>query len=100
DPAERLITETITLASPSGVIGYSYDKTGNRLSRTSTVAGIAAASYSYDANDRLSGTSYDNNGNTTVAGGITYSYDFLNRLTGASTGVSISYDGDGTRVQE
>ncbi len=93
-------TAWVRLATPSGVIGYSYDKTGNRLSRSSTVAGISAASYSYDNNDRLNGNTYDNNGNTFTANGVTYTYDFLNRLTSATGGIALVYDGDGNRVQE
>ncbi len=91
-------TAWVRLATPSGVIGYSYDKTGNRLSRSSTVAGISAASYSYDNNDRLNGNTYDNNGNTFTANGVTYTYDFLNRLTSATGGIALVYDGDGNRV--
>jgi RHS repeat-associated protein len=100
DNAYRVLTETISLATPSGTIGYHYDAVGNRTNRTSTVAGIAGASYTYDNNDRLNGNTYDNNGNTTVAGVLTYTYDFLNRLTAATGGISIIYDGDSNRVQE
>jgi RHS repeat-associated protein len=100
DDAQRLISEIITGGSPNGTIGYSYDAVGNRLSRSSTVAGISASSATYDANDRLIGTSYDDNGNTLSAGGISYSYDFANRLLSATGGISIAYDGDGNRVAE
>ncbi len=99
DTASRLLTETVTLGTPSGVIGYTYDPVGNRLSRTSTVVGITATSATYDTNDQLVGTTYDSNGNTTLASGVTYGYDFLNRLTSA-TGLTLKYDGDGNRVQE
>jgi len=64
------------------------------------VTGIAAASATYDANDRQSGITYDNNGNTTIASGVTYGYDFLNRLTSATGSITLKYDGDGNRVQE
>jgi RHS repeat-associated protein/uncharacterized repeat protein (TIGR01451 family) len=98
DNAYRLMSETIAGATPAGAISYTYDTVGNHLTRTSTVAGIAAASYSYDANDRLNGTTYDNNGNTTAVDDETYIYDFLNHLTGTSGGISQAYDGDGNRV--
>jgi len=63
---------------------------------------IPAASATYDANDRQVGIIYDNNGNTTTASGVTYGYDFLNRLTSATNagGIALKYDGDGNRVQE
>jgi len=60
----------------------------------------SAASYTYDTNDRLYGNTYDPNVYTTVAGGITYTYDFLNRLSSATGGIALTYDGDGNRVQE
>src|SRR6266508_4404068 len=100
DNAYRLTSETISVATPSGAIGATYDHTGDRLTRTSTVTGIAAASATYDANDRQTGITYDNNGNTTLASGVTYGYDFLNHLTSATGSITLKYDGDGNRVQE
>ncbi len=35
-----------------------------------------------------------------AAGGVTYTYDFLNSLTSATGGITLVYDGDGNRVQE
>jgi YD repeat-containing protein len=99
--AYRLLSETISGGSPNGTISYGYDVVGNRTSRTSTVAGIpSVASYTYDNNDRLSGNTYNNNGNTTVSGGVTYSYDFRDLLTSATDGLSFVYDGDGNRVSQ
>ncbi len=101
DNAYRLTGETITSATPSGALGYGYDHTGNRQSRTSTVAGLPAVpSSTYDANDRLAGNTYDNNGNTLTANGVTYTYDFLNRLATATGGIALTYDGDNHRVAE
>ncbi len=100
DTAYRLTSETISVATPAGAIGVTYDHTGDRLSRTSTIGVIPAASATYDANDRQAGITYDNNGNTTPASGVTYGYDFLNRLTSATGGIALTYDGDGNRVQE
>src|SRR5438477_2196902 len=44
---------------------------------------------------------YDNNGNTTISGGNTYSYDFENHLaTQNVNGAVIVYDGNGNRVSK
>jgi len=53
----------------------------------------------YDANDRLSTDTYDNNGNTTLSGTASSAYDFENRMTTKGT-TAIVYDGDGNRVSE
>ena len=101
DDAQRLLSETITgSATPTGSISYGYDHTGNRLSRSSSVTGIPSSTSNYDANDRMAGVSYDNNGNITAADGVSYSYDYANRISATSTGVSIQYNGDGVRVSE
>ena len=47
DNAYRLTSETIT--TPAGALGATYDHTGDRLSRTSTIGVIPAASATYDA---------------------------------------------------
>jgi RHS repeat-associated protein len=86
----------------NGTISYAYDAVGNRLSRISTVAPVTSQTASYDANDRLAGDAYDNNGNTKAANGSNYDYDFENRLAsftpGAGPGNAFVYDGDGNRV--
>ncbi|MFL5807565.1 MAG: hypothetical protein ACJ8CR_38290 [Roseiflexaceae bacterium] len=65
------------------------------------MAGIAAVpSYTYDTNDRLNGNTYNNNGDTTVAGAVTYGYDFRDHLTSATGGIAMTYDGDGNRVSQ
>ena len=100
DDLYRLRSETISAdpAGPNGAIAYTYDQVGNRLVRTSTVAGITDQSFEYDFNDRLGGEGYDNNGNTLTSGGRTFGYDFENHLTSADGGVSFVYNGDGIRV--
>jgi YD repeat-containing protein len=100
DDLYRLRSETISAdpAGPNGAIAYTYDRVGNRLTRTSTVAGIPDQSFNYDFNDRLDGEGYDNNGNTLTSGGRTFGYDFENHLTSADGGVSFVYNGDGIRV--
>ena len=101
DSLYRLTGETISGATVNGAIGYQYDAVGNRLQRTSTVAPVPAATYSYDANDRLTSDTYDPDGNTSASGGNAYTYDFENRLIGQnSAAVTIVYDGDGNRISE
>src|SRR3989442_9074016 len=55
--APRMLTkETIAgSANPAlnGSAGYVYDAVGNRLQRTSTIAGIPAQTFLFDSNDRL-----------------------------------------------
>ena len=101
DALYRLTNETIT-GDPNkndGTIGYQYDAVGNRLQRTSTVGPVPPASYTYDANDRLTSDSYDLNGSTTASGGNTYTYDYENHLTSSNAGgVTVVHDGDGNRV--
>ncbi len=103
DAASRLTSETIT-GNPSGVngngiLGYSIDPTGNRLSRASTLAALDTQSFEYDANDELASDTYDPNGNTTNSGSDTYAYDFENRLVSKDgDAVTFVYDGDGNRV--
>ncbi len=101
DDLYRLTSESIT-NDPHGVNGsasYSYDPVGNRLNRSSSIAPVPPQTSTYDANDRLTSDNYDNNGNTTSAGGNSYAYDFENRLTALNgTSVTYVYDGDGNRV--
>ena len=99
DSLYRLTSQTITNDpdGANGSISYTYDPAGNRLSRTSSVVGVPAASSTYDTNDRLNSDGYDLNGSTTGSGGNSYGYDFEGHLTVASGG-SMLYDGDGNRV--
>jgi RHS repeat-associated protein len=86
-------------AGKNGAVGYTYDAVGNRLVRTSTLPGVPAQSFAYDANDRITSESYDANGNTLVSGTHSYSWDFENKLTSVDFGnVMFVYDGDGNRV--
>jgi RHS repeat-associated protein len=101
DNLYRLTGETITSDphSVNGSAGYSYDLVGNRLNRSSSIAPVPPQTSTYDANDRLTGDNYDNNGNTSSAGGNSYAYDFENHLTSLNGGsVTYVYDGDGNRV--
>ena len=101
DSVYRLTSETISgdLFGNDGVVTYSYDAAGNRLTRTSSLPSVSSELYGYDANDRLTIDTYDGNGNTTRDNGTTYAYDFENRLTSLNSGaVTFLYDGDGNRV--
>jgi RHS repeat-associated protein len=116
DTLGRLKTETVTGSiqdGKNGTVTYGYDNVGNRLGRTSSLSGVINQAFGYDANDRLNGDQYDNNGNTTSSSRIADpasrilgvdSYDSENRLTQrtGTTGsnVTLVYDGDGNRVQE
>lgn len=76
DDLYRLTGESIA-NSPHGVngsVGYSYDPVGNRLNRSSSIAPVPSQNSTYDPNDRLTSDGYDNNGNTTAAGGNNYAY--------------------------
>jgi RHS repeat-associated protein len=114
----RLKQETLTGGpNPQAAVNYAYDKVGNRLSRTSTLAGLPNRPvYTYDSNDRLISDQdesnarrqyeYDNNGNT-LRGEVTPpqaeadQYDDQNRLTRRSLAgkvIELIYNGDGQRV--
>ena len=101
DDLYRLTSESITndLHGVNGSTSYGYDPVGNRLNRSSSIAAVPPQSSTYDANERLTSDNYDNNGNTTSAGGNSYAYDFENHLTSLNGGsVTYVYDGDGNRV--
>ncbi|MCV3217127.1 polymorphic toxin-type HINT domain-containing protein [Plectonema radiosum NIES-515] len=119
DSLYRLTEEKITDAAVGNrTIGYSYDKVGNRLSKTDTLSGLT--SYTYDRNNRLKDTTqgtkvtnftYDNNGSLKRRsdGTQTVTYDWINdgenRLIGitssSTSGTSQQryiYDAFGNRV--
>ncbi len=100
DALYRLTAENVSNdPATNGAASYSYDAVGNRLSRTSTIPGLASTTATYNVNDQLTSDVYDANGNTTGSGGIGYNYDSENRLTSLSDGSSsFIYDGDGNRV--
>jgi RHS repeat-associated protein len=102
DAIYRLLNESITGNANSalnGALAYGLDPVGNRLSLTSTLAGIAAQTNTFDGNDRLVADTYDANGNTLASGGNAFAYDFEDRLTSYNAGaITYVYDGDGNRV--
>ena len=113
---DKLYRLTDVKAANNALIeGFTYDATGNRLSKTLGTAPVL--NYSYAATDhKLSNAgdgarSFDANGNSTVIPGTgTISYDERNRLMGTSlrsgvkpnytySGVSNIYNARGERVQ-
>ena len=108
-------------ANGNGSVTYSLDSVGNRLSRSSSIPGLATQSFSYNVNDRLAGDTYDANGNTKTAGaqssptvgpaGVSPApvlgadnYNSSNQLTtrNAPNGDSVQliHDGDGNKVRQ
>ena len=103
DGIYRLTNESITSDphSVDGSVAYGLDPVGNRLTESSSIAGINSGSYGYNADDEVSTETYDGNGNTLSAGGKSFTYDAENHLTGMSvsgTTVSVVYDAFGNRV--
>lgn len=98
--------DTCPTAAPTTT--YTYDRVGNRKTRT-TPKGTTA--YSYDDADQLTKTvtgsattdyGYDDDGNQTKAGPRAYVYDANNRLTSMTAGGKtwgFTYDADGNRTK-
>ena len=105
DGIYRLTNESITSDphSVDGSVAYGLDPVGNRLTESSSIAGVNSGSYGYNADDEVSTETYDSNGNTLSAGGKSFVYDAENHLTGMSvsgTTVSLIYDAFGNRVSK
>ena len=101
DTDYRLKSEAITADSSgkNGTVSYVYDVVGNRALMTSTLNAVPGGSFFFDANDRLTTDTYDNDGNTISSAGTANTYDFENRML-THGGVALVYDGDGNRVAE
>jgi RHS repeat-associated protein len=85
----------------NGSVAYNLDPVGNRLSDSSSLAGISSGSFGYNADDEVSTETYDNNGNTLTTGGKSFTYDSENHLismTASGTTVYLAYDAFGNRV--
>jgi YD repeat-containing protein len=103
DGIYRLTGEAVSNdpSKENGSVSYTLDPVGNRLSQSSNLSGINSASFSYNADDELTGEMYDANGNVTETGGKTFAYDSQNELVSTDGGaVTITYDGFGNRVAE
>jgi len=61
-----LTNESITSDphSVDGSVAYGLDPVGNRLTESSSIAGVNSGSYGYNADDEVSTETYDSNGNT------------------------------------
>jgi RHS repeat-associated protein len=94
--------DRLTVADgPWGAGAFTYDSIGNRTSKDINGQNI---SYTYGTSDnRLSGFSYDANGNITGDGTFTYTYDSEDRLVQVTNGADVityGYDGDGRRISQ
>lgn len=114
DELSRLTAETIAGGpiAGNGSVSYGLDKVGNRLARTSELAGISTQpARSYNARDWLMGETVSPNGSTIQSPDLAaYSpqlagtdvYDFEERLIlrtrAEGTTVHLSYDADGYRT--
>lgn len=102
DGIYRLTSEAITgdpVAQNNGSVGYDLDPVGNRTSDTSSLTGITSGRWNYNADDELSGETYDQDGNVTATNGKTFAYNSQNELVTMNGGaVQMLYDGDGNRV--
>jgi RHS repeat-associated protein len=100
DGLQRLITAVETGATTNSY-AYTYDNAGNRLTASCT-GGPACppnTTHTYNAANQVDGWTYDNAGNLLNDGTTAYQYDALNRLT-ARSGITFSYNGDGTLVSQ
>jgi RHS repeat-associated protein len=101
----------LTSYGPNHQRSYTYDEWGNLRTVSSTTGGGEAPSYTLSyannatgapLNNRINnaGYSYDQAGNMTSDGNVSYTYDAANRLKTAGTGNSCDYDGDGRKVKQ
>lgn len=83
---------------------YVYDRFGNRWQQNLTAGSGPNPSYSFDANNRITGSSmtYDAAGNVTNDGNHSYTYDAENRIVSVDGGATASYlyDASGLRVRK
>jgi RHS repeat-associated protein len=103
DALFQLLGENVTgdAHGVNGGVAYTYDPSGNRKTRTSTLAGIADVAYESDVDDRTVGGVYDLNGNSLANASHTFQYDSDDRIISADGGaIRLVYDGDGNRVAE
>lgn len=106
------VTSITYRKADTSVIGdlvYTYDAAGRRIKTSGSLAEAnlpaTTASTVYNANNQLTSfagvaRTYDNNGNMTGDGSLTYTWNARNQLTGLSGAVtaSFSYDAMGRRI--
>jgi RHS repeat-associated protein len=103
DGIYRLTGETVTNDPfhENGSVSYGLDPVGNRLQQTSSLQGISSGGFGYDAEDQLTGETYDASGNVAATGGKTFTYNSQNQLISMNSGAAtIVYDGFGNRVSK
>ncbi|WP_164991882.1 DUF6531 domain-containing protein [Streptomyces sp. N1] len=101
-------TKAETCPAGSSTTSYTYDKVGNRKTRTDAKG---TTTYNYDAADQLTTSvlgstrtdyGYDADGNQTKAGTRAYAYDANDKLTSMTAGGKtwgFTYDADGNRTK-
>ncbi len=99
DNLYRLTSEITTASTSTDTLNYGYDYVGNRLTRANGGFSLTNQTFTFNSNDWLNGDSYDSDGNTTGSSGVTYQYDYANRLTNNGS-VYIIYDADGNRISK
>jgi YD repeat-containing protein len=88
-------TETLN----SHTTQYDYDELNRLINKQMADGSRTTYTFTYNVNDRMSTESYDPNGNTTLSGARTFTYNFENRLKTMNGGaVTNIYDGDGNRA--
>jgi RHS repeat-associated protein len=109
DGANQLTSLAYTAGTSNvGDLTYTYDLAGNRIAVGGSLArtGLppALSSAQYDAANRLTlwngqSLSYDLNGNLTSDGGVAYTWNARNQLTGSAgtSAMAFQYDGVGRR---
>ena len=88
-----------TVNWPSVATPLRYTYSNRLLTGESDRRGRNVNASVYDANDRPAGDTFDGNGNQITTTGVSYAYDFENRLKSVNGGaVRLVYDGDGNLV--
>jgi hypothetical protein len=98
DALKRLTMAWTT--GPAYGLSFGYDGFGNKLSQTVTKGSAPASSITVDANNRITGQTYDANGNMTSGASSTLTYDVDNRVVTAAglSGEQYSYNPSNKRV--
>jgi RHS repeat-associated protein len=99
----RAALKRLTMAwttGPAYGLSFGYDGFGNKLTQTVTKGGAPASSITVDANNRITGQTYDANGNMTSGASSTLTYDIDNRVVtaGGLSSKNYSYDPGNKRI--